>query len=218
MCYHTSLTASAEELERHFDISAAAVVSFRPLERISAFRHPEYPVVTSEGFALPRWGLIPFWIKSYEDVITLRNRTVVAPAERLFSSPLFRIPIRRRRCLVPVSGFYGWRHERYGTERYHITLRSRRIFSLAGIHDCWHCRTTDTLHHTFSIITTEANALMRHIDNATYRMPVILRREDESLWLDKQLRDTEIEALLQPYATEEMACRPTALRVAVPQL
>jgi putative SOS response-associated peptidase YedK len=37
--------------------------------------------------------------------------------------------------------------------------------------------------NTYTILTTEANALMAEIHNIKKRMPVILKREDESQWL-----------------------------------
>ena len=73
---------------------------------------PEYPVVTSDlEIELFRWGLIPFWADELEDAFELRYRTFNARAETVFTKPAFRKPIRRTRCLVPVTGFFEWRHE-----------------------------------------------------------------------------------------------------------
>lgn len=137
-------------------------------------------------------------------MVTTRNLTVNAPAETIFENPYFRIPIRRRRCLIPVSGFYGWRHERDRKERYYITVKEQAVFSLAGIFDCWKRLDTDEPVMTYSIVTTEANPMMRYIDNANYRMPVILHAGDEERWLDPELTDLEIESLLKPYPNAAM--------------
>ena len=51
-----------------------------------------------------RWGLIPGWA----DDPRIASRTFNARAETVATSPLFRDAFRRRRCLVPVDGFYEW--------------------------------------------------------------------------------------------------------------
>lgn len=48
-----------------------------------------------------RWGLIPFWAKDP----AIGNRMINARAETIDSKPAFRNAFRRRRCLVPASGF-----------------------------------------------------------------------------------------------------------------
>ena len=51
-----------------------------------------------------RWGLIPGW----SDDRRIASRTFNARAETVASNPVFRDAFRRRRCLVPVDGFYEW--------------------------------------------------------------------------------------------------------------
>ncbi len=54
----------------------------------------------------------------------------------------------------------------------------------------------------FVILTTVAN---RSITKLHDRMPVILRKQDESAWLNSDLHDTEkLEQLLLPYSSKEM--------------
>ena len=140
--------------------------------------------------------------------MTVRNQTVNARAETIFENASFRVPIRQRRCLVPVSGFYGWRHEQHRKIPLYVTLKERPLFSLAGIYDRWYCRATAAWTTTFSIITTEANPLMRYVNNANGRMPVILRPDDESRWLTPVLSDAQIAALLKPYPEQELHSEP----------
>jgi putative SOS response-associated peptidase YedK len=55
---------------------------------------------------------------------------------------------------------------------------------------------------TFTIITTTPNAMMGRIHN---RMPVMLRQEDEELWLTKMpLPDSELERIFKPYPARSM--------------
>ena len=197
MCYHIFLAAGPEELARHFGRKADLIRNLRPPLRACAFSHLPYPVLTGdEQIRYSRWGLIPYWLRRPEDVVTVRNQTVNARAETIFENASFRVPIRQRRCLVPVSGFYGWRHEQHRKIPLYVTLKERPLFSLAGIFDRWYCRATAAWTTTFSIITTEANPLMRYVNNANGRMPVILRSDDESRWLSPALSDAQIAALL----------------------
>ena len=46
------------------------------------------------------------------------------------------------------------------------------------------------------------------------RMPVILHRDTDTLWLDPAVRDVDrIQALLTPYPAEEMVSYPVSTRV-----
>ena len=104
MCYHISLAAGAEELARRFGRKTDLVRKFRPAYHVCAFSHLPYPVVTrDEQIQYFRWGLIPYWIGKAAQTVTIRNQTVVACAETIFENASFRVPIRRRRCLIPVA-------------------------------------------------------------------------------------------------------------------
>src|SRR3989442_519297 len=54
-----------------------------------------------------RWGLIPHWA----DAARVGSRMFNARAETLTSSPAFRDALERKRCLVPVDGFYEWKRD-----------------------------------------------------------------------------------------------------------
>ena len=70
---------------------------------------------------------------------------------------------------------------------YYIRLADHQPFALAGIWDKWQSRDTGIEVETFSVITTEANALLAQIHNTKKRMPVILPRENEKRWIDNNL-------------------------------
>lgn len=205
MCYHTALIAAPKQLSLRFDRKADLIQEFRPSYHVSAFSHAQYPIVTSvEEIQFLRWGLIPFWTDTLEDAIAIRNRTINARSETIFSKPSFREPIRKKRCLVPASGFFDWRHEGDQKIPYYITVHDRPIIAFAGIFDCWHNKELDEYVGTYSIITTGANEMMRYIHNTNFRMPVILHPEDEQRWLDPELSKKEIMRLLKPYPDKAM--------------
>jgi len=58
-------------------------------------------------FALVRWGLIPPWVTDPRNFSLLIN----ARGESVNDKPAFRNAMRRRRCLIPADGFYGWKEQ-----------------------------------------------------------------------------------------------------------
>lgn len=211
MCYHTALTATPSELAARFGRRADRIVGFRPAYHVSAFRHEEYPVVTSDAeLALLRWGLIPFWTDSVADAAAIRNRTANARAETLFRKPAFREAARRRRCLVPVSGFFDWRLEGSRKIPYYITMPREPVFALAGIYEWWNSRELGETVGTYAVVTTEANELMRYIHNRVFRMPAVLARGDEERWLAPDLSEAEALELLRPLPDGLLEGRPVA--------
>jgi putative SOS response-associated peptidase YedK len=60
------------------------------------------------------------------------------------------------------------------------------------------------------MITTQANSLLEKIHNTKKRMPVILPREKEKLWLRPDLDKDTIQSMLVPYDTNEMEGYPVS--------
>jgi putative SOS response-associated peptidase YedK len=102
------------------------------------------------------------------------QRMINARAETLLEKPSFKQLVARRRCLVPANGFYEWR--RLGNRKVPIWihLKSREPFAFAALWNYWRDPAGDKELYSFTIITTEANALLRPIHN---RMPVIYDKE-----------------------------------------
>lgn len=205
MCFHTALTADPRELARRYGRSDQQIKEFQPAYHISAFSHTEYPIVTSDaGLVLSRWGLIPFWTRGLEDALVIRNRTLNARAETVFTKPSFRTAVREGRCLIPVSGFFEWRLKDDRKIPYYITLHNKEVFSLAGICDTWRNPVNDEQVCTYSLLTIRANRLMAAIDNRSCRMPVILPRAHEESWLDPKLTEEQIAGMLRTFPGRTM--------------
>jgi putative SOS response-associated peptidase YedK len=147
---------------------------------------------------------VPFWIKDESAAERIRTKTLNAKAETIHRKPSFRASIMTKRCLVLVDGFYEWREEGEKKYPYYIHLVNNDAFALAGIWDKWLNTNTGEVKSTFAIITTRANPLLERIHNTRKRMPVILKREDENKYLEKDLSASEIDAFLQPYDDKEM--------------
>lgn len=147
-----------------------------------------------------RWGLIPYWAKEP----SIGNKLINARAETLLEKPSFKNAFRSRRCLVPATGFYEWKHDTVKTP-YHIGMKNGGAFSFAGLWDKWISGDGEII-HSFTIITTSPNELVEKIH---HRMPVILPRDDEQRWIVPH-PDPSLLELLKPYPAEKMEAWPVA--------
>ena len=151
-----------------------------------------------------RWGLIPHWATDTR----IASRTFNARAESVATMPAFRESFRRRRCLVPVDGFYEWR--RVGSKRlpYRVFQPDGRPLALAGLWSGWRNLDTDEIRRTFTIVTTTPNAAVADLHD---RMPVIVPEEAWSRWLDPAPADPgELRALLEPTDAVELEIAPAS--------
>ena len=162
-------------------------------------------------FALMRWGLVPFWAKDAK----FGYSTINARAEEAAAKPAYREAFKKRRCLVPADAFYEWqRIDKKTKHPYAFALKSGDPYALAGLWDRWQPKEGAAL-ETFTILTTDPNALMEPIHN---RMPVILEPRDYPRWLDPGGLDSGNWGrppvdLLRPYPAEKMAAWPVSERV-----
>jgi len=85
-----------------------------------------------------------------------------------------------------VTGFTSGAERETARCQCGFTYKNRKPFAFAGLWDCWRDPAGDKELYTFTIITTEANALLRPIHN---RMPVIYDKEMGSQWLEESFGD-----------------------------
>jgi putative SOS response-associated peptidase YedK len=144
-----------------------------------------------------RWGLIPSWAKDP----SIGNKMFNARAETIAEKPSFREAFKKRRCLIVADGFYEWQKMAKGKKPFHFALRSAGPFGFAGLYETWMSPENRPV-KTCTIITTDANDLLRPIHD---RMPVIVPKDKETLWMDPGARDpNELAAILKPYPAGEM--------------
>lgn len=124
-----------------------------------------------------RWWLTPFWSKEVSTRYSMFN----AKSETAAKSPAFREPFRKRRCVVPVSGFYEWVRENDTKLPYYITPHDSPGMLLAGLWDRWSNPDTDEFLESFTILTSAAAPGMEFVHK---RQPVILSMADAHRWMD----------------------------------
>lgn len=199
MCGRYTQTADLETLQRRFELSSKGV-TLEP--RYNLAPRQEAPIIVQENervLRIMRWGLVPHWAK--ED--SIGYKLINARAETITQKPSFKEPLKTRRCLVLADGFYEWQK----TEKKNVKIPMRFVlkngepFALAGLWDLWQKPDGDKL-LSFTIITTNANDLVGRIHD---RMPVILRKEDEDIWLDTNSKGIDkLVSLLKPYPSDMM--------------
>jgi putative SOS response-associated peptidase YedK len=152
-------------------------LDIRPTDDIVIVRKGEKG---GRGAAMAQWWLVPPWVKEESRDFAMFN----ARADTVDQKKSFAGPFRRRRCLIPASGFYEWKDEGKGKRktRHYITTKSGAPLTFAGL---WELNEhLDLLSCT--IIVTEANAVLSPIHN---RMPVILADDDWDAWLAEPRKD-----------------------------
>ncbi len=205
MCFSVNVNLVREELEERFGIPFPDKDKYQPSYYYHAFSLPQLPAVCSDAddrISLLRWGLIPSWTRSRAKAEEIRFKTFNARAETAASKPSFASSFRHGRCLIPVRGFFEWQHTASEKIPWYIYHSTEQVFSLARLCDRWTDSSTGEVFSTFSIITTEANDLMAEIHNSKKRMPVILGRDEEQIWISSDSSEEEAGSVLRPCSSE----------------
>ena len=156
MCFHNSMSAKAIKLVARYGRKSDIVEIYQDMlneqYHVNAFNFPKYPIITTaDEIQVFNWGLIPFWVRTEEDAQEIRKMTLNARSDTIFEKPSFREPIMKKRCIVPSTGYFEWRHEGAKKIPYYIHLKDEPIFSMAGIYDRWLDKETGEEYDTFSI-------------------------------------------------------------------
>jgi putative SOS response-associated peptidase YedK len=198
MCGRISLSTPPDELAEEFELTQLPL-DFRPRYNIAPSQKI-LAIVAEPGAgrraSFFRWGLVPFWAKDP----SIGNRMINARAETVAEKPAYRNAFARRRCLVPVDGFYEWRKQGSGKVPMHIRLASDRPFALAGMWEEWKPKGGVPL-RSCTILTTSCNPFMAPIHD---RMPVILPRDARARWLDPASSPADLRDLLVPYSETDL--------------
>lgn len=204
MCGRFTISKTEQELEKRF----GARFYSRVLEaRYNVAPTQNCPVITDrhpDEIRLYRWGLVPIWAKD----VRIGSRFINGRSETLTKKPAFKDAFQRRRCLVLADGYYEWKTIGGRKVPHRIQVEGGEAFAMAGLWERWNPAPkgeswdAERTVHSFTIITVPAAARVEGIHD---RMPAILPREQERLWLDGELPEEESRRLLLPYADEALS-------------
>jgi putative SOS response-associated peptidase YedK len=168
-------------------------------------RHPETGARHLDAL---RWGLVPRWAKDASGAARMIN----ARGESVAEKPAFRDAFARRRCLVPIDGFYEWRAAGPGAPKqpFAVALADGAPMALAGLWEGWRGPEGEIL-RSFTVVTGPAIERLLPLHD---RMPLILPRAAWPLWLgEAEDGPGAVEALLRPDPSLRLAVWPVSRRV-----
>jgi putative SOS response-associated peptidase YedK len=199
MCFNMSLVKEKWALEEEFS-ALFEEISDANLKRweASGFTHPIWPILPAEKpkqAQEARWGLIPHWVKKLEQAEKIENMTLNARSETIWDLPSFRSSAPKKRCLIPVDGFFEPHAYNGRSYPFYLHMKNHIPFALAGLYADWAHPDTGAPLRTFTVITRPAAGLLKEIHNKKERMPVIIGRQHYETWLDRDRSRQEIDAL-----------------------
>ena len=172
MCGRYSIAVELGNVEKRFSAKFSRG-SYAP--RFNAAPSQDLPVILNESphsISPVRWGLVRPWMRGF-GLINVRTET-------LKEKETFRDDLVHRRCLVLADGFYEWKEVARGRKvPFRFCRKDGGLFAFAGL---WEVNRDEKGKDwkTFATITTSAKAPIKPVHD---RMPVILRRDEEGLWL-----------------------------------
>ena len=183
------------------------------------------PIESIEDFEIVKmeWGFLPDplkwpFIETREDAFKIRrgytdargkfvqplNFLNAVSEELLAANKVYRPAALKRRCIIPSSGFYDWRHVFPLNKRtrlplktavkypYRVMVKNKELFWMAGIWNQWTDAETGETVDTCSIVTTDANLVMSQIHNSKKRMPTMLNDDLAWEWMFGNLDEKRI--------------------------
>ena len=130
------------------------------------------------GLQLTRlsWGLLPFWAKAKK----LQGSTINARIETVAEKPAFRAAFKKRRCLIPMAGYYEWSVNEEDGKKDPWFIHAATPLWAAGLwEDTSPLLDPDNL-GTFTVITGDSSGVSADIHD---RMPVWLAPGQAEEWI-----------------------------------
>lgn len=190
MCGRYTLAGNLDQIATRFaaETSSEGLWEWEPKYNVAPAS--VVPVVAFNGerrrTVVPmRWGLHPSWRKEPPEGRPMFNARVETAKEK----PSFRTPYKRRRALIPTTGWYEWERVempdgKQSKQPHFIFADSEDVgtemFAFAGLWDRWRVDEGIEL-LSFTILTTPALGDVKHLH---HRMPVRLPESRWDEWLD----------------------------------
>jgi len=161
-----------------------------------------------------KFGMTPFYANEPMNLINARaegdknssNDPDYNGSKAIFLQTAFKKPIQSQRCLVIADAYYEWSDQ---NKPYLVFLQNKsRPFAFAGLYDQWKHPESGEIIYSFTIITTAVNELLHSI--GVKRMPVILSRSNETVWLKASNPLSEALRVLVAYPYDRMNAYPVS--------
>lgn len=200
MCTRYTLTKTEKEIQKSYKVELkdefTANYNLAPTQEGLVITADEPGIAQKMHF-----GLVPFWSADTK----LNMSTLNARSEELLDKKTFRpLMLHHKTCLVLADGFYEWDKSSGTSIPYRFALKDSAIFAFAGLWSEWKNREGSIIYRSYTILTTNANDTVKKIHDPKNRMPVILNKQGELIWLSKEVAPNELLALCKPYPDDQM--------------
>lgn len=200
MCARYTLTAEEKEL-----------LKANPFTLVDEYKPDANIAVTDFGFVITsdepdliqkmNFGIIPEDAPSRK----MEYATFNIRSEEVMDKPTFAPLMRdRKTCLIIADGFYEPEHVGDGDIRPWRFVTERKMFCFAGLWSEWTEPFTGEEVRSFAIFTCKGNQVVDEVHKKD-RMPVILHKAHEKMWLNKKLSVDELLSLCVPYPDNLMS-------------
>ncbi|RAV17891.1 SOS response-associated peptidase [Paenibacillus contaminans] len=187
MCERFTLDTEVDELVEQFRIDK--VLSYRKREDMTPV-NTVFAIVSKDRERLLdefRWGLMPFWASD----------AICADGDSIGEKPVYDRMIRKQRCVIPCSGFFGKSKEAESKAKVReepcFTKEEGKAFGLAGLYEVWVSPSGEEFRACTMLTYPDRR------DSSGNRMPVVLRESDVEKWLDPSFNDKDrVQSLMTP--------------------
>ncbi|MCB1011468.1 MAG: SOS response-associated peptidase [Microthrixaceae bacterium] len=239
MCGRFVSSSNAEDIAKYFDVDRVSEQALAHEANYNTAPTTDVFVVYSDGSTRNldtfHWGLVPRWAKD----LRIGNKLINARAETVAEKPAFRSAFKKRRCIMPVDGFYEW-NKPEGTSRkqpWFIHRPDGEPYAFAGLWEEWRgtlpsaardgaarddaaaegdgepdegLQNAEVTVRSSTIITGSPNEKMAELH---HRMPVILPASAWEEWLDPNTDVATLGRLLVPAPKELITFHPVSVEV-----
>jgi putative SOS response-associated peptidase YedK len=157
------------------------------------------------------WGILPPWKHTFKEAVTTAKNLVNVRSETVYEGTLYPPLLKKKqRCLLPCSYYFEHHHfNKIGKKGqvlqakdnvpFLIQVNHRPLFAVPGLYSHWYDKESRKTLTTYSMFTIVANDLLAAIhddgDNR-YRMPLVIERDMEDVWLNPASSDRQINEIL----------------------
>ena len=202
MCTRYTLASGVHAIENELQ----AEFQFTWQKRYQVHFGLEAPVILSEAenkLVALRWGLVPFWAREPN----YKFHNINASARNIVKHNAYRVPVRRRRCLVPANCYFVWVRGQGGKQPHVVYDAGQRIMTFAGIWEEWRSADRLELIRSFAIVTTHANQRLRPYCG---EMPVIIPPGRRRKYLRIHTPLNEVMRMLRPLPSDTINLYPVS--------
>lgn len=193
MSIHFIIVSNTKDIEKKYQVKA------------SRSRLPtELPCVLTEGdkfwtISSKSTGFLGCMTLGFNKEYSLKRQNqltfyIESPTDYFINHHLL-THIHVKRCIVIVDAFLVSTPENL---TYLIHFQNKeRAFAIAGMYDNWMDMDSGIAETGFGIITVPSNPLLKSI--GVMEMPMIISKENVSIWLNPETKDQDINKLIHPY-------------------